>query len=681
MRRHCQCIVLLMAINILSGCGGSSSNDESSNIVVSTTTSTTHNTLAVNLLPNVATTQTGTFTVTGAYVGPLTYQIISSPSYGSVTLTNATAGEYTYTVPSTITTARKDSFQFTVSDGNKTETSTIQISLNTDPLYQHQWHLDNTGQSNFASIAGTAGEDINIDSVIAAGYTGQGITVAVVDEGLEIAHEDLQGNIVANGSWDFVNNDTDPTRSTTDSHGDHGTSVAGLIAASGWNNKGGRGVSPKVSLKGFNFLQNQLLNNKIAALGGASYSQDVDIFVLSFGVNVIVDYLIDSTFETAIANIMTTLRGGKGPIYVKAAGNGFEKYSGLYLNSNGSWESNQANCNNATSTKLTCQNANMDQYNTLPYNIVVSALTGEGIKSSYSTAGSAIWISAPGGEYGHNRAYVTSADYKLKPGMMTTDQSGCSQGYVRNDITDSNGFNPNHINNSSCNYTSTFNGTSSAVPVTSGTIALMLEANPNLGWRDVKHILARTATQVDTTLTDTTVSLSGSDYIAEPTWLTNNAGYQFHNYYGFGRIDVASAVNMAKTYSINSLGNFRTSDWQSSGALNKTITNYNITSVAEHQLTNSQKMIIEAVQIKVNITHDRTGDLGIELISPNGTRSVLFNINNGFSDDQNLANMVLLSNAFYGESSSGQWTIRVVDGYSTGSNGTMVSWAIRFFGH
>jgi subtilisin-like proprotein convertase family protein len=484
-----------------------------------------------------------------------------------------------------------------------------------------------------------------------------------------------------------VDNDTNPTRRPTDITGDHGTSVAGLIAASGWNNKGGRGVSPKVSLKGFNFLQNQLLNNKIAALGGATYSQDVDIFVLSFGVSAIEDYLVDSTLETAIANIMTTLRGGKGPIYVKAAGNGFEKYSGFYLDSNGVWKTAQANCNNATSTKLTCQNANMDPDNTLPYNIVVGALTGEGIKSSYSTAGSAIWISAPGGEHGHNSAYVTSANYQLKPAMMTTDQSGCNQGYVRNGITDANGFNPSHINNSSCNYTSTFNGTSSAVPVTSGAIALMLEANPNLSWRDVKHILAKTATQVNTTLTDTTVSLSGSNYIAEPTWLTNNAGYKFHNYYGFGRIDVAAAVDMAKTYTANSLGSFRTSDWQNSGTLNKTITNDSITNAAEHQLTltSSQSMIIEAVQIKVNITHDRTGDLGIELISPNGTRSVLFNINNGFSNDQNLANMVLLSNAFYGENSSnssgGPWTIRVVDGYSTGSNGTLTSWAIRFFGH
>jgi subtilisin-like proprotein convertase family protein len=42
--------------------------------------------------------------------------------------------------------------------------------------------------------------------------------------------------------------------------------------------------------------------------------------------------------------------------------------------------------------------------------------------------------------------------------------------------------------------------------------------------------------------------------------------------------------------------------------------------------------------------------------------------------------MVLLSNAFYGESKAGDWTIRVIDGYGCAS-GTLVNWHIRFYGH
>ena len=65
----------------------------------------------------------------------------------------------------------------------------------------------------------------------------------------------LPPNVIANKSWDFIQEDNDPTvPSTTDNGEDHGTSVAGIIASAGWNNKGGRGVAPKASIVGYNFL-------------------------------------------------------------------------------------------------------------------------------------------------------------------------------------------------------------------------------------------------------------------------------------------------------------------------------------------------------------------------------------------------------------------------------------------
>jgi subtilisin-like proprotein convertase family protein len=90
--------------------------------------------------------------------------------------------------------------------------------------------------------------------------------------------------------------------------------------------------------------------------------------------------------------------------------------------------------------------------------------------------------------------------------------------------------------------------------------------------------------------------------------------------------------------------------------------------------------VIEAVQIRVNITHTFTGDLGIALISPMGTRSVLKNIADQFAGDQDLTNMVLLSNAFYGENPTGTWTIKGVDGLAM-DTGTLTNWAIRVYGH
>ena len=587
----------------------------------------------------------------------LTYTLTSDPVNkvtGSVSGSTLTlTPDATYSGTATLT--------LKVSDGTKdTSKSFSLIIAANDPLYQYQWHLNNSGQTNFSGNSGTSSDDINVDSVISAGYTGSDVIVAVVDSGLEIAHEDLSANVVVGGSWDFVGSDTDPTNPATT--GDHGTSVAGLIASTGWNGKGGRGVAPSALLKGFNVLESWSTSKQIKSVGGASYSSDVDIFNQSYGYNLTADQRINSTVEAHFLYGVTSLRGGKGAVYIKSSGNGFYRVGSIYCSSI-----------YGASTGLSCQNANMDINNSIPYNIVVGALTAKGKKSSYSTAGSSLWVSAPGGEYG-----------STTPAMMTTDQSSCTQGYVRTGGATTNTFNTvaggaGHSENSNCNYSSTFNGTSSAAPVTSGAVALILEANPSLTWRDVKHILASTSDQVNASISTTNITINGTTYAAEPAWLTNNAGYKFHNYYGFGRVNVGAAITAAKAYTAGSLGTFATGSWVSSGTLNTAIPNNNATG-ASSAVSVSDSKTIEAVQVKINLSHSYTGELAIELTSPSGTKSMLFNPKNVFASDNNLTNFILLSNAFYGESSSGNWTLKVVD-TAANDTGTLTNWSIRIFGH
>ena len=81
----------------------------------------------------------------------------------------------------------------------------------------------------------------------------------------------------------------------------------------------------------------------------------------------------------------------------------------------------------------------------------------------------------------------------------------------------------------------------------------------------------------------------------------------------------------------------------------------------------------------MTITHPAPGDLGIELSSPSGTRSILLNIRNGFAAAAGLK-MTLVSNVFYGEASAGVWTLKVVDGRA-GNAGTLDQWKIRVLGH
>ena len=286
----------------------------------------------LNLLPKDQNLIGFTLSGTDADGDSLTYSIVSNPSQGTVSLSGANV---TYQTNSGVDTAQTDTFTFKVNDGTAdSDPATISVNLKTDPLYQHQWHLHNYGQKNFATGPSAAGFDLNVDTVIANGYTGAGVLVNVVDEGLEIAHADLAGNIVA-GSWDFGDQDNDPTRPSVD--GDHGTSVAGIINSVGWNNVGGRGVAPEASLIGYNWLDWQGGNTQYESWGVNPPGGVVaDIYNLSYGVGY-TDYfsfawsdgyeLGATDIENALIYGTTNHRNGLGGLYIKSSGNDFNTNS------------------------------------------------------------------------------------------------------------------------------------------------------------------------------------------------------------------------------------------------------------------------------------------------------------------------------------------------------------------
>jgi len=617
---------------------------------------------------------------TGAFT--FTTPILSGASYAVTVLTQPSAPAQTCALTSasgTVGTAN-------VTNVGVNCNNTFTIGSLGDPLATQQWHLKNTGQNAFADGTGVVGIDINVEPVYSTfGFTGNGVIAAVVDTGLEIAHEDLAANVIPFGSWNFNNISTDPTSTATD--GDHGTEVSGLIAMAR-NTVGGIGVAPRAKLKGFNFLSStQTQQNFIDSLGGSTASpnsSDVFIFNQSFGITLPVpqDITIDPLDEAQYLSGVTNLRGLKGALYVKAAGNGFGD-TGQTRNCTPVAVSN---CCLANAAGLSCENANFDPANTLPYQIVAGALNADGIKASYSTAGSAIWVSAPGGEFGKNVSQFGAASpVAFEPAMVTTDQSGCVIGSATTTRQNGSVFNNGGAPNTSCNYTNQMNGTSSATPVTVGVIALILEANPALTWRDVKHILARTARKIDAARAATSVTLSNGAYLAEPAWTTNHAPvpFDFHNWYGFGMVDASAAVTMAKTFTANQFGAFANTGVISSGTLNITIPDNSVTGASSTLMVPATPVqVIEAVQISVSATHAASGDLGIELLSPLGTRSVLKNIRDGFFTSADLNGMVLLSNAFYGENPVGTWTLKMVDGSGANTTaGTLTNWTLRVYGH
>ena len=571
--------------------------------------------------------------------------------------------------------------------GSSSSSSSTNFQSN-DPLFSQQWHLKNTGQTSFAKEGGTKGIDINLAEAASSGLTGNGVRVGVSDSGIEITHEDLNLNYDLSGSKNF--NSSTPYSGDPipfyDSPSVHGTAVTGIIAASGDNSMGGRGIAPSVKFGGFNFLASgvsQSLDQILMQMTGP-----FDLFNYSYGSNPFQYRPFGSpTSRTAIVNAykegVSTGRSGQGFVYVKSAGNEFE----------GSIEDDTGISSGWAQTYL--GNSTFLESNNYPYTIIAGAINAKGTKSSYSNPGSNLWISAPGGEYGLG---VDPTQYGLSssvagPAIVTTDLSGCSLGNSKSS-DDTNKFeNGSSTLNSNCNYTSTMNGTSSAAPVVTGVVALILEANPDLSWRDVKHILATTARIVDSSSGSYTHPL-GKDlagHIYQQKWVKNAAGFNFHNYYGFGLIDASAATKFAKNYDVD-LGEFKetinsnTGDWiYDSGSLSLSIPNQSATGVS-HSINVKHNFRIEGIQIKASINHEYIDNIGLELTSPSGTKSIILNINSN-TLDLNLTDALLLSNAFYGEHSSGTWTIKVIDGLdinpdgTSGSVGQLVNWKINILGH
>ena len=201
-----------------------------------------------------------------------------------------------------------------------------------DPLFAEQWHLRNTGQSSFSRNRGVPGADLQMTAAIRNSLTGGGVKLAVVDTGLEICHPDLAANVEQGQSFNFNfagsagSSLTDPFNQ--DVLGDHGTSVAGVAAAVANNGLGGRGVAPGVALRGYNIgggLSADPQANLLQGLGGSRSHPDsasVDVFNMSFG-TVAPSQNAEEDFVRLMRIGTSELRSGRGALYVRAAGNGF----------------------------------------------------------------------------------------------------------------------------------------------------------------------------------------------------------------------------------------------------------------------------------------------------------------------------------------------------------------------
>ncbi|MCP3960040.1 MAG: S8 family serine peptidase [bacterium] len=342
--------------------------------------------------------------------------------------------------------------------------------------FPQQWHLQKAKIGRLS---------INEHANVVAAWAeteGKGTVIAVVDDGVDMAHEEFSsaGKIVAPRNVSLGNDDPSP------GPGDHhGTACAGVACGDGLF--GAAGVAPKAKLMPIRLVSG--LGSQAEAEAFVWSAQNgADVISCSWGPpdghfrnpndsrHKAIVPLPDST-KLAIDFALEHGRGGKGCVIVWAAGNGNESVDN-------------------------------DGYASYEKVIAVAACNDEGKRSEYSDYGDAIWCSFPSNDF---------RPTTRTPGIWTADRSGAE------------GYNPGREfqGDPAGNYTNSFGGTSSACPGVAGVAALILARNPELRWDEVKELLKGSCDQIDK---------KGGKY--------DKNGHS--KLYGYGRVDTARAVKSAK---------------------------------------------------------------------------------------------------------------------------------------
>jgi subtilisin family serine protease/subtilisin-like proprotein convertase family protein len=351
-----------------------------------------------------------------------------------------------------------------------------------DFFFYLQWPLENR-DTNGAS----AGPDLNIRA--AWPFTmGEGVTIAVVDTGVELVHQELASRAMAGLHFNFATLTDDGSPFSGSSTAAHGTQVAGLAVAE-LDNERMAGVAPRAGLASWVIYDSnaRLVSDERLMEAYQHKAGEVAIQNHSWGSQGI--RLKGPTLleQIGLSNALHHGRSGLGVIMVRSAGN----------------------------DRKLAANVNDDGYPSDPRVIAVAAMRQDGLTARYSEPGACILVSGPSNDTG-------------MLGLFSTDLLG-PRG--RNQIN----FLPPFEDLSDYVFDGMgFTGTSAATPLVAGVTALMLSINPELTYRDVQQILVLSSRHFDFT---------------DPDLRENGAGFLVSHNAGFGMPDAGVAVQLARGWS------------------------------------------------------------------------------------------------------------------------------------
>ena len=353
-----------------------------------------------------------------------------------------------------------------------------------NPLRPWEWNINN----NANVPGGIAGADMRVENAWCYS-TGTNIRVAVIDDGVDLTHPDLQANLLP--GFDATGNNSGGAPTTNNGHG---TNCAGIIASVN-NTIGTIGVA-------FNSRIIPLRLGIVDPFNGTFNTNDAWIAncfteAVSRGADVISNSWGGGTpsaqIDQAISNAITNGRNGLGCVVLFAAGN---------INTDIQYPSSNANVI-AVGASTPCDTRKRSSNNPAQLNPGVFP-DAEGT----SCDGEAWWGSCFG----------TGLDI-LAPGVWitTTDNVG-NNGFVFGDYNDH------------------FDGTSSACPNAAAVVALILSSNQNLTGQQARNLLEQNCFKIPNGNFQTNVSGQPNG-----TW-SNQAGY--------GRVDAERCVRAALAFTL-----------------------------------------------------------------------------------------------------------------------------------
>lgn len=491
----------------------------------------------------------------------------------------------------------------------------LSYSLTQTPKYKipaKQWHLKNTI---------FPGNDVNIEPVWDEGITGKGVTICIIDDGVDFNHPQLKHAIKPDLSHDFNAKRSDRLPTPLSQEDRHGTRCAGQIAAHPEGPCEVIGVAPDASISAIRLLGGRINVQKESA--AVIFRNDKnDIYSCSWGPaddGKTVEGPEAAVLKSFISGLLHG-RNGKGSIFVFAAGNG----------------------------QLGVDNCNYDGYANGAFALTIGAV-GADNKTPYYMEECATMLAVTYSSGGESSILSSQS----VPRISTIDIEGT--------CTDRHG------------------GTSAAAPLAAGIMALALSIRPDLTWRDMQELIISSAVRINPTDPSWIQNSAGRFFsprfgfgkIDAHRLVTSARDWKLllpPQIKSFPWINVRQPIEAISGTESSTLSSYLHLDY----ALHWSY--FDLADLGK----------IERVSVSVQVQHARRGDLIFLLCSPAGTCVPLTSTRPNDDDSQfGLMGWTFSTVAFWGENEIiGTWTLKIQNSPQKDSpprSGQFIQWRLTLW--